>query len=133
MPIPCVDAIIVHKGKFLLGQRINKPLRDEWCFVGGRVRKGELLKDAVHRHVQAETGIGQMKIKKLLTTSETIFPDSAQGPTSHTINFDFLVEIPSAVLSLSNGENNELKWFSRINPRWHPYVKKMLRLAGFGK
>jgi len=52
MPIPCVDAIIVHKGKFLLGQRINKPLRDEWCFVGGRVRKGELLKDAVHRHVQ---------------------------------------------------------------------------------
>lgn len=142
IPIPCVDVVIVHRGKprtrastmrdrFLLGKRVNKPARGEWWFVGGRILKGETLEQAVARHVKLETGINKIKIKKLLTTRGTMFGNSAQGPPSHTINTVFLVEAGTDKLSLGDGENRELRWFSRINKNWRPYVKEMLRLAGF--
>ena len=131
VPVPCVDTVIVRRGKFLLGKRVNKPAKGAWWFVGGRILKGETLEQAVARHVQLETDISKIKIKRLLTTRGTIFRSSAQGPLSHTVNSVFLVEVGSDAVSLGDGENRELRWFSRINKNWRPYVKEMLRLAGF--
>lgn len=131
MPIPCVDVAVVCGKKFLLGKRVNRPAKDTWWFVGGRVAKGERLGEAVRRHVKAETGISRMKINGLLTVEETMFEDSAQGPASHTINSVFLVEVPSLSFSLGDGDNSNLEWFSKIDRRWPVAVKRPLRLAGF--
>ncbi|MBU6500529.1 MAG: NUDIX domain-containing protein [Patescibacteria group bacterium] len=130
MPIPCVDAVIVRGKKFLLGKRINKPAKGQWFVIGGRVLKGESLEAAVRRHVQTETGISGVKVKKFLIAAPTMFKNSAQGPSSHTINSVFLVELSEKKLLLNN-ENEKLKWFSRIDKNWHPYVKNVLQLAGF--
>jgi len=130
LPISCVDSVIVHGNSFLLGKRANKPAKGQWFIIGGRVWKGESLENAVKRHVKTETGAANVKIKKFLTTVATIFKDSAQGPSSHTINSVFLVEAKSKKF-VATKENKELKWFSSIDKNWHPYVKNVLKLAGF--
>ena len=132
MPIPCVDAVIVHRGTFLLGKRKNRPAQGKWWFVGGWVRKGERLEQAVRRHVKAETGNTKVKIGKLVTTKGTIFKDSAQGPASHTVNTVFLVTVPGkAFAGRASAENSEFKWFSKAERGLPPYVREVLRLSGF--
>jgi len=131
MPIPCADAVLVSGKHFLLGKRNNRPAKGKWFLIGGRVQKGELLSDAIQRHIAREIGVKRMTIKKQLTTRETIFKDSAQGPASHSINTVFVVAIPYKKYVPPNDENAELAWFSKIDSRWHPYVKEALRLAGF--
>lgn len=131
MPIPCVDAVIVSRGKFLLGNRRNKPAKGQWFLIGGRVRKGERLEQALRRLLTEEAGITRYTIKKQLGARETIFRTSAQGPSSHTVNTVFLVEVPYRRYLPNNRENVELRWFSGIARSWHPYVKWMLGEAGF--
>jgi len=131
IPIPCVDVVLVCRGKFLLGKRNNKPARGTWWFVGGRIFKGERLEEAACRKIKEETGLTNIKIKKLLTARETIFRNSAQGPSSHTVNCVFLVEVSTNLLDRDNEQNSKLEWFSRVNSRWPKYVKDMLGLAGF--
>jgi colanic acid biosynthesis protein WcaH len=132
VPLPCTDIVIMSRGKFLLGKRKNKPAQGTWWFVGGRVNKGERMEAAVRRHIKTETGVSKVKIKKQLGARETIFKNSAQGPASHTINVIFLAEIPyvPAVIP-ADSENSEMRWFSKIDPKWPGYVKDMLKIAGF--
>jgi colanic acid biosynthesis protein WcaH len=131
MPISCVDVIVSSRGKFLLCKRKNKPAQGKWWFIGGRVFKNETLQDAVRRKVLEETGMSKMKIKKLLAAKETIFKDSAFGPSTHSVNSVFLVETNSKNLLRPDSQSSELHWFSRIDGHWQSYVKDVLRLAGF--
>ena len=131
MPIPCVDVVLVHGKKFLLGLRKNKPAQAQWWFPGGRVQKGERLRHAAKRHVMMEVGARGVKIGEVLGAGETIFRNSAQGPASHTINVVFLADVPGGEYRPANSENSQLKWFSKIGPRWHPYVREMLKKVGF--
>jgi colanic acid biosynthesis protein WcaH len=65
MPVPTVDAIIVHKGKFLLLKRNNPPVKDEWWLPGGRIRRNESFEDAVRREVLEETGLTCKTIRQV--------------------------------------------------------------------
>jgi ADP-ribose pyrophosphatase YjhB (NUDIX family) len=132
IPVPCVDIVIVHRDKFLLGRRKNKPAQGKWWFVGGRIRKGERLIRAVLRHVKTETGIAGGRVRKILGAQETIFRNSAHGPSSHTVNIVYLVKVPrDEIIVPANSENSHFRWFSAIEKHWSPYVKDMLRAAGF--
>lgn len=131
MPIVCVDTILISENQFLLGKRANRPAKGQWFLIGGRIQKGESFVAAVKREVKREVGTKQIKSIKLLTAQDTMFQDSAQGPASHSVNIVHLVEVPYKEYLPPNNENTELRWFAKIDPRWHPYVKKMLRLAGF--
>ena len=138
IPVPCVDLVIVHKGKFLMGKRINEPAKGQWFFPGGRVFKEETLEQAAVRKAKEETGI---KIKKsnlnYLTTAETIFRAKNFSGTRHTINSVFLVKPDklkeSELLKFDRTQNSEFQWFSKIDKNWYPYVKNVLKLAGFGQ
>ena len=131
MPIPCVDVVLTARGKFLLVKRRNRPAKGKWWFLGGRVLKNETLRTAVARKVREETGIKKIKIKKLLAARETMFRTSAFGPSTHSVNSVFLVEAISPASVRPDEQSLELRWFSRADNRWPPYVKEMLRLAGF--
>ena len=130
MPIPCVDAVVVYRRNFLLAKRKNKPAKGKWWLIGGRILKGESLKQALLRKVREETGL-HVKVRRLLTARETLFKESAQGPSSHTINTVFLVKSSGKRELSPDSQSSELKWFSKINRRWPKYVKEMLTLAGF--
>lgn len=129
-----MDAVIVSRGRkrlFLLGMRKNKPAQKQWFLIGGRILRGEKLEDSIKRHVLLETGIKKMNLKKLLGVGGIIFKTSEQGPSVHTVSFVYFIEVAFRDLNPANKENSELSWFSKIDRRWHPYVKEMLRSAGF--
>jgi len=132
MPIPCVDIVLIHDGKFLLGKRNNEPASEQWWIFGGRVFKGETLEEAIVRKTKEEVGIDIDESKlKLLGASETMFDTSEQGGSAHTINIFFsynLEDEPGVRLDKQNSENG---WFDKIDPSLHPYVKLCLEKAGF--
>ncbi len=58
MPILCVDLVITNaQNQYLLVKRKNDPLKGEWFVPGGRVNKGESLKEAVARKAKQELGL----------------------------------------------------------------------------
>lgn len=63
LPILCVDIIITNESdEYLLVKRANDPLKDKWWVVGGRVLKGETLKQAAIRKVEEEVGLKITKV-----------------------------------------------------------------------
>jgi len=57
VPIVSVDLVIRRDGGVLLGRRTNDPAKGHWFVPGGRVRKGETRREAVHRVASEELGI----------------------------------------------------------------------------
>jgi colanic acid biosynthesis protein WcaH len=58
LPILCVDIVVQNsKNEYLLIQRANEPLQDQWWVIGGRVHKGETLEQAAIRKVKEEVGL----------------------------------------------------------------------------
>jgi ADP-ribose pyrophosphatase YjhB (NUDIX family) len=57
MPIASVEAVIVQDDSLLFLKRNNPPVKDQWWFPGGRVRKGETLEQSLLREVKEETGL----------------------------------------------------------------------------
>ena len=58
LPILCADVLIQNKqGEYFLIKRANEPKKGQWWVIGGRVLKGEPIKDAAIRKVREETGL----------------------------------------------------------------------------
>ena len=51
-----IDLCIVDKKRLLLGKRLNPPAKDFYFVPGGRIRKGENIKQALNRILENETG-----------------------------------------------------------------------------
>jgi colanic acid biosynthesis protein WcaH len=73
MPIPCVAIAIVAGGSVLLVMRKDPPARGQWWLPGGRVLKGEMMRDAALRKAHEEVGI-ECHVGPIIHTAETIFP-----------------------------------------------------------
>lgn len=57
IPIPCLDIILQNsKDEILLGWRKILPYRNVWAFPGGRIYRGESLRDAANR-ILSEYGL----------------------------------------------------------------------------
>lgn len=130
IPITCVDVVITHNNQFLLGKRNNEPAKNKWWLLGGRIEKNETLPRAVRRKVKEEANI-TIKKYSLLTAQDTFFKTSNFGVSTHSINIVYHVTPGSLKNCAPDSQHSELKWFTRIDPRWDAYVKNMLRLAGF--
>lgn len=57
VPIVSVDLVIRRDGGIVLGRRSNEPAEGYWFVPGGRVRKKETRREAVHRIARDELGI----------------------------------------------------------------------------
>ncbi|MEK7546606.1 MAG: NUDIX domain-containing protein [Patescibacteria group bacterium] len=130
-PIVCVDVVITNGKKFLLAKRTNQPEKNKWWIPGGRILKNELLKDAAFRVLKQETGL-RGKTAKFLVFDELFHsPGYFPGATAHNIAFVFKMNISGNKKFNLDSQNSEAKWFSKIEPSWHPYVKRFLKEAGF--
>jgi len=132
IPVPCVDVLITDgRGNFLLAKRKNNPEKGKWFFPGGRVLRGEKIKDTALRKLKQEARL-KGKIVELLGVYDFFSKEGYfKNIPTHTIAIVFLVKVSGGQRIILDQQNSESAWFNKINPKWHPYVKKFLKEAGF--
>jgi len=65
MPIPCIDLIIENEyAKLLFCRRNIPPYKNKWAFPGGRILKGETIRESIERITEKEVGISVSKSVK---------------------------------------------------------------------
>ncbi|MFN8561492.1 MAG: NUDIX domain-containing protein [Anaerolineae bacterium] len=130
MPIPCVDIAIVANGAVLLVRRNDAPAIGQWWLPGGRVYKGEMMKDAAIRKAREEVGI-DCHVGPIIHTAETIFPDGPEGIPVHSINSCFFMYPVHARFEVKlDPHQTEFRWTDHIPEGLHPYVERCLIGAG---
>jgi colanic acid biosynthesis protein WcaH len=132
LPIACVDVAVVANGGVLLVRRKDFPARGSWWVPGGRVHKGEKMRDTARRKALEEVGLA-CHIGPIIHTAETIFPDGPGGIPVHSINSCFLLypvdDVSRARVRLDD-HHAEWQWVTSIPAGLDPYVVKCLLGAG---
>ena len=130
IPIACVDITIVVKGFVLLVKRLDHPAKGDWWVPGGRVLKGEMMKETAKRKALEETGI-DCYVGPIIYTAETIFSDGPCNIPIHSINSCFFMYPVSTVFEVKLDDHSDgFKWVNNIPDEVHPYVKRCLIGAG---
>ena len=86
VPIVCVDVIIYYQDKILFIKRADEPARNEWWIPGGRLHKGETLKDCALRKAKEETGLNCI-FRGIIHFDNTIFDTGPNNIPIHSVNF----------------------------------------------
>ncbi|MEO8394247.1 MAG: NUDIX domain-containing protein [Chloroflexota bacterium] len=130
MPIPCVDIAIVANGAALLVRRKDAPARGQWWIPGGRVLKGEMMREAAIRKAREEVGI-DCHVGPIIHTAETVFSDGPDNIPVHSINSCFFMYPinPDFQITL-DAHHHEYRWIDHIPDGLHEYVERCLTGAG---
>lgn len=90
-PIPAVGVVCLRTGadggdEVLLIRRGKPPREGEWSLPGGRIERGETVRDAALRELVEETGV-EARLLDLIEVVDGLF-----GPEHHFVLIDFLAE-----------------------------------------
>ena len=133
VPIACVDVAIVAQGSVFLVKRGDFPAKGQWWLPGGRVLKGEMMREAAIRKAREEVGI-ECHIGPIVHTAETIFPGGPNEIPVHSINSCFFLYPGSPDFRPRlDGHHDDYKWVNHIPDGLHPYVERCLMGAGLTK
>ncbi|MBI3190149.1 NUDIX hydrolase [archaeon] len=107
-----VSAIIEKDNNLLFGKKADNigPYPNTWHLLGGEIREGESLVDAIKREVSEEAGI-QISDLKPIGFDEDYEPNK-YGIKTHYIFLVFKARYKSGLLK-ANDDIHELKWFSK--------------------
>lgn len=131
LPITCIDVILLHQNRCLLLLRDNEPAKDQYWFPGGRLKKGEHIKDAVVRKVFEEVGLN-CTFEKIVTVEETYFEATpAMTQDVHTINICCAARIEHFSKPHLDRFHKSFKWIDSIEESLHEGVKNPLKAIGF--
>jgi len=129
MPICCLDIIVYRNKKILLVRRKNKPAKDNWWVLGGRLLKREKLKEGVKRKVKEEAGI-QIDEPEFVGVQEYFSKDSKFDNVrtgTHTIGLIFKCELKNNQEIKLDSTSSDFKWIDKIDEELDDYVKAALR------
>jgi len=120
IPIIGVEAMIVNDHKEILFlKRNNPPVKGEWWFAGGRIKRGETFEEALKREVKEETGLG-IDIIRFIGVYNRIFPER------HDITLEFLCKCHNEKVVL-NDEHSEYKFCKKIPSDIHPDLRNIIK------
>lgn len=118
-PIPTVDLVILRKGKagwkvLLLIRKIGYA-KGSWCIIGGRILKGEMIKDAIKRQTY-DLGI----TVKIIPPFDYNFPALVndhlnQDKTKQSLCNVYPVKIISGDIREEGEEYKGFRWFPVSN------------------
>jgi ADP-ribose pyrophosphatase YjhB (NUDIX family) len=82
--ICCVDAALLHRGHWLIARRAQEPHPD-WWVIGGRMRKGELIEEALRRTLRREVHLDlpEERLRRIIGYYNLIWDTRAQEPVSN--------------------------------------------------
>lgn len=102
LPVVGVGVAIVDEGEILLVQRGRDPGRGLWAVPGGKVHKGERLRDAARRETFEETGL-EVEIGEIIWVGEHIDGDH------HIVLIDFSAKVIGGVLGAAD-DADDARW-----------------------
>lgn len=124
MPVSSVEAMILMNKSLLFVRRNNSPVKGEWWFVGGRIRKGESLEEALFREVKEETNL-DVTAYRLINVYSRAFPER------HDITIAYLCNCKGKVIL--NNEHSEYKFFKNVPIDLHPYLLRVIKDSNWQK
>lgn len=125
VPIVSVDLVVECPNGIVLGKRSNEPVKGEWFVPGGRVKKGESLKDAVHRVAMEELGL-DIEIVERLGAFEHFYETSEVGCEKHYVAHGFRVWTENLRFE-SDTQHGRLATFEEPPQDLHEYVVDYLK------
>lgn len=130
VPIVSVDLVVETGDGIVLSKRTNEPAKGEWFVPGGRVRKGERLREAVHRVAQTELGV-EVTIERSLGTYEHFYgtADLDDVGGKHYVPHGFVVSTDATSFALDD-QHEAVEVFAEPPADLHEYVAAYLGDAG---
>lgn len=98
-----VDGVYIQDGKILLLKRANKPFKEFWHVVGGKVEEGETLKNALKREFNEETNL-DVEVGKIIAGRLEETHDQTKIIVAYKI-------ISAKGKIKLNSESEEFRWF----------------------
>src|SRR5574343_212151 len=134
MPFPCIDVAIICEGKVLLVKRKDEPAKDEWWVPGGRILKGETMKQCAIRKAKEEVNIDCV-VGPIIYTAETIFDNGPWGIPVHTVNSCYLMFPIKQNFNIfddveKDSHQDGFIWVSKNSKIFHPYMQNCLTNLG---
>ena len=128
-PLVSLDLVVRWEGKVLLGRRLNKPAKDYWFTIGGRILKNEKLDDTIRRIARDELGVVLGSKPRFVGVFEHLYDDSIyEGVSTHYINLVYEVEIDD-LPDLPREQHDTYRWFSISelleSEEVHRYIKEI--------
>lgn len=99
-----VGAVIINGKKVLMATNLRESF---YYSVGGRVKLGETLEDAVIREVKEETGI-ECEIEKMIAIHENFFKDNDSSSLVHELSAFFKIKSNEKLMNIQNGHRTTL-------------------------
>lgn len=134
----CADAAILHQGLWLIARRAYEPQPD-WWVIGGRMRKAELIEQALQRNLRRELhlDISEDRLRSIIGYYNLIWDTRAQEPTTngcHVFSIATAVHLTDeekARIQL-NEEYVDSQWVDPLQvienaERFHPCLVQMAR------
>lgn len=136
--ICCADAAILHQGLWLIAKRVWEPQPD-WWVIGGRMRKSELIEQALQRNLRRELhlDIPEDRLRSIIGYYNLIWDKRAQEPTtngSHVFSITTAVQLTEkerASIQL-NEEYADSQWVDPLHviessDQFHPCLVQVAR------
>ena len=120
-PIVGVGVVVVEDGAILLVQRGSDPGRGLWAVPGGKVRRGEPMKEAARREVREETGL-DVEIGDVVWTGEHIDDDF------HIVLLDFAGSVRGGELRAGD-DAEDVRWIPLRDVADYPLTPTMYDLV----
>ncbi len=134
--ICCADAAVLHDGRWLIAKRAWQPHPD-WWVIGGRMRKGERIEQALQRNLRRELhlDLAEDRLLRIIGYYNLIWETRAQEPTTNGCQvFSIttavhLTEEETARMHL-NEEYAESQWVDPVHvienaDQFHPCLVQM--------
>ena len=134
----CADAALLYEGQWLIAKRAWEPHPD-WWVIGGRMRKGERIEQALRRNLRREVHLDlrEERLLSILGYYNLIWDTRAQEPTTngcHVFSITTVVYLTAeeqAQIRL-NEEYADFRWVNPIHVRenaeqFHPCL---VQIAG---
>jgi 8-oxo-dGTP diphosphatase len=101
-PVVGVGVVLVQDGKVLLVRRGRDPGRGLWAVPGGKVRRGEPMRDAARREILEETGL-EVEIGDVVWVGEYLEADD------HIVLIDFAGSVLGGELRAGD-DADDVRW-----------------------
>jgi colanic acid biosynthesis protein WcaH len=122
-----VDLLVECPEGAVLGKRENKPVQGGWFVPGGRVQKGERLRDAVDR-VALEELATEIEIRDELGVFEHFYDTSEVGCSKHYVAHGYHVWTDETVFD-ADDQHTGMVTFGGLPTDLYEYVEAYIDAA----